>query len=289
MSRQIRSNVSERQAIVMSAWHVYAVPVHGWAGSSRVWDFVRWPDDWTVLPYELPGHGTRRDDNPAGAQSPFTIPAAGEDLADFIRRNVPSGERVLLIGHSMGGQFTLHVHVHHPELVAGEVVIDPALGARQAEIDGQPAMLEALRADAYGTIESFIQGAFSAYTSQRVREAIVADIRRADPRALADYYQSEYMDPESFGNWDPAIAMMKRRTKPTFGIYTTPARADFERASGTEDVAIWSGGHGHFLFLEDPVRFADEVVSWAISRGLYENVGAELRLVPTTSASTRLS
>ncbi|NEG88526.1 alpha/beta fold hydrolase [Bifidobacterium aerophilum] len=273
----------------MSVQQMYVIPVHGWAGSPRVWDFVSWPDDWTVLPYELPGHGTRRDDNPAGPDAPFTIPAAGEDLADFIRRNVPAGKRALLIGHSMGGQLTLHVHVHHPELVAGEVVIDPALGAKADEVAGQPVMLKALRDDACDTIESFIQGAFSAYTPQRMREAVVADIRRADPRALADYYQSEYMDPESFGNWDPAIAMMKRRTKPTLGIYTTPARADFERTAGTRDVSIWSGGHGHFLFLEDPVRFADEVVSWAISRGVYENVGAELRLVTAASTGTSLS
>lgn len=48
---------------------------------------------------------------------------------------------------------------------------------------------------------------------------------------------------------------------------------------------IWSGGHGHFMFLEDPVRFVDEVVSWAISRGLYGNAETELRLVPTASSA----
>ena len=101
---------------------------------------------------------------------------------------------------------------------------------------------------------------------------------------IADYFRSEYMDPESFGNRKPAVAMGLKRTKPTLGIYLTPARAGFERECGTADVEIWSGGHGHFMFLEDPVRFSDEVVSWAISRGLYENADAELRLVSAALA-----
>lgn len=105
------------------------------------------------------------------------------------------------------------------------------------------------------------------------------DIRRADAQALADYYQSEYMDPDSFGNRAPAIELGRKRTKPTLGIYTTPLRADFELVCGTADVSIWSGGHGHYMFLEDPVRCIDEVVSWAISRGLYKNAQEELKLV----------
>ncbi|MBT1172743.1 alpha/beta hydrolase [Bifidobacterium sp. MA2] len=267
----------------MSAQHVYTVLVHGWAGSPRVWNFIPWPDDWTVLPYTLPGHGVRRDETAAGAAQPdgWDIPSAAEDLAAFIRLNVPAGEKALLIGHSMGGQLTLYVHTHHPELVAGEVVLDPALGAESAEIAGQPAMLARLRADAYGTIEDFIQGAFSKFTPDDAREAVVADIRRSNAKALADYFESEYMLPGSFGNREPAVALMRRRTKPVLGIYTTPARADFERSSGTRDVEIWSGGHGHFMFLEDPVRFVDEVVSWAVCRGLYENAEAELKLVST--------
>lgn len=258
---------------IMESKQVYAVLIHGWAGSVRVWDRIGWPGDWTVLPYELPGHGSRRD------EGPWTIPGAGEDLAEFIRRNVPAGERAILIGHSMGGQLSLYVHVHYPELVAGEIVMDPALGAEDAEIAGQPTLLKALTDDAYGTTEGFIQGAFSPYTPQSVREMVVEDVRRTNPQAIADYFRSEYMDPESFGNRKPAVAMGLKRTKPTLGIYLTPARAEFERECGTADVEIWSGGHGHFMFLEDPVRFSDEVVSWAISRGLYENADAELRLV----------
>lgn len=155
----------------MSAQHVYAVLIHGWAGSPRVWNFVPWSQDWTVLPYTLPGHDERRDEGPC------TIPSAGEDLAAFIRCNVPSGEQVLLIGHSMGGQLTLCVHTHYPQLVAGEVVLDPALGVSEEEVAGQSAMLDNLRRDAYATIESFIHGAFSRFTSDKAKTVIMKDIR----------------------------------------------------------------------------------------------------------------
>jgi len=89
--------------------------------------------------------------------------------------------------------------------MAAEQTAEETLGAEDAEIAGQPTLLKALTDDAYGTTEGFIQGAFSPYTPQSVREMVVGDVRRTNPQAIADYFRSEYMDPESFGNRKPRL------------------------------------------------------------------------------------
>lgn len=57
---------------------MYAILIHGWAGSASVWNAIDWPDDWNTYAYTLPGHGDRRD------EGPWTIPAAAEDLAETL-------------------------------------------------------------------------------------------------------------------------------------------------------------------------------------------------------------
>lgn len=243
----------------------YVVLVHGWAGSPSVWNGIDWPADWNVHAYTLPGHADRRDDGP------FTIPSAAADLADYIRRVVPAGKQALLIAHSMGGQLSLAVHANHPELVAGEVVIDPAYGAmdEEAKPEYHERFLNVMREYPTDTVLDFIEGAHSPSIPDAVWNGVLDDVRRTNPQALVDYYVSEYLAPGAFGIYDATVPVASRRTKPTLGIYPGLGRALFERSCGTGDVTVWSGGHRHFLFLEDPRRFRDEVVGWAISRGLY--------------------
>ncbi|MBW3093336.1 alpha/beta hydrolase [Bifidobacterium sp. 82T10] len=253
----------------------YAVLVHGWAGSPRVWDGIDWPDDWNVHAYTLPGHGERRDDGP------WTIPSAAEDLADYIRNTVPAGKQALLIAHSMGGQLSLAVHANHPELVAGEVVIDPAYGAMGEEATRafHERFLERMSDDPTKAVLDFIEGAHSPAIPGDVWNGVLSDVHRTNPQALVDYYVSEYLAPGAFGVCDQTVPVARKRTKPTFGIYPGVERARFEQSCGTFDVTVWSGGHRHFLFLEDPRRFRDEVVGWALSRKLYVPSPAHLTAI----------
>ncbi|NMM94120.1 alpha/beta hydrolase [Bifidobacterium sp. DSM 109957] len=133
------------------------VLVHGWGSSPRTWEGIVWPEGWRILPYTLPGHGNRRD------EGSWTIPSASEDLVGFIRQSVPAGERVLLIGHSMGGQLTAMVQAQHPELVLGEVVIDPAYGGDDspAAVAQMMSQLEAMRSDPLGTLLQFSARCFN--------------------------------------------------------------------------------------------------------------------------------
>lgn len=254
-----------------------AILIHGWGGSPSTWDSVPFPADWMLHRYTLPGHGERF--NVEG----WTIPQAGEDLAAFVRDvrgrhcNVEEAadgsdgsgrEPVVLIAHSMGGQLSAWANANHPELIDGEVVIDPAYNGTDAVEDlvSMRATLAALRADARGTMREFVQGARSQYLPDKDFEAVLADIDRTNPKALADYYSSEYLEAGSFGLMSHVCEVTGRRSKPVLGFYTSPARAKAEHACNPKGMPVathvWTGGHGHFMHLEDPRRFADETADW---------------------------
>lgn len=219
-----------------------------------------------MVDYTVPGHAARIDDGP------WTIPAACEDLACFIRRSVPDGQRVLLVAHSMGGQLSALVNAHYPDLICGEVVVDPAYGGSDAEGDHAPALLDRLRGDAHGTMEDFVQGAFSDFLPRSARETILDDIYRTNPVALADFYASEYLDRGAFGLLRHTAEVTGLRTKPVLGIYASQVRGRMERSVDPGqlpvDISVWQGGHGHFLHMEDPSRFADDVDAFVDHYGL---------------------
>lgn len=252
-----------------------AILIHGWGGTPSTWDNVPFPADWTLHRYTLPGHGERF--NVEG----WTIPQAGEDLAAFVRDvrerhcNVEEGanggsgrEPVVLIAHSMGGQLSAWVNANHPELIDGEVVIDPAYNGTDTpeDIASMQGTLAELRADALGTMHEFVQGAKSPYLSDGAFDNIVADIDRTNPVALADYYSSEYLEKGSFGLMSHVREVTARRSKPVLGFYTIEARAKAEHACDPKGLPVathvWTGGHGHFMHLEEPRRFADETADW---------------------------
>ena len=236
----------------------YVVTVHGWGGSKRSFDTVHWPESMQVLPYEMPGHGERRD------EGFWTIPYTAEDLARYIERTAVLPIPVIVVAHSMGGQLSMLRNANHPDLLDMEVVIDPAYGAddEPADLSGHRDVLARLRERPYETMLEFVQGARSPYLREADYRSIISDVRRANGQALADYYWSEYLAPDQIGLMTQTVAMAARRTKPSFGIYRTEDRARFELGLGSRDAVAWGAEHGHYLQLEEPERLASTVADW---------------------------
>lgn len=244
----------------------YVVLVHGWGGSAQAWSGVEWPERWRPLAYELPGHGHRRADRP------FTIRYAAEGLAEFIRTHVEANRPVIVVAHSMGGQLSLLLNAEHPELLDGEVVIDPAYGAPDTpeEVAQHRQDLDDLREHPYGTMLRFLHGAFSEHLPEAARESIFVDVGRTDPQSLADYYFDEYLSDAQIGLYPATKLVAARRTRPVLGIYRTPDRAameeDLNRGHQPCRTEAWGADHGHYLQLEDPGRLVRSVVEWAGER-----------------------
>lgn len=77
-----------------------------------------------VLAVDLPGFG---DSPEPGSET--TLEETGERVAQFIQAEAPG--RVILVGHSMGTQIVAEVALHHPDLVAGLVLIAPTVNRHE--------------------------------------------------------------------------------------------------------------------------------------------------------------
>jgi len=94
--------------------------VHGWAGAAADWERLlpALPPGLRSFAVDLPGFGL--SDKP---DAPYDIPFFLDVLRSFLAAHGLS--RVVLVGHSMGGQIAVHFTVRFPGLVEKVVLIDP--------------------------------------------------------------------------------------------------------------------------------------------------------------------
>lgn len=230
------------------------VLVHGWGGSARAWDpFIPlWPKRWSVRAFDLPGCGKRAD------EGPWTVSHATADLIEVLDHEPAPA---ILVGHSMGGQVTALLHGTRPDLVRAEVVIDPAYGRPDSAVQDVEAWWHQVLASGTAVVERFMDGAFVERTDAQMRARILDGVAATPPAVLASYLHSEYLADNAVGFETPARDLLRLRTKPTLGIYSTRAGAAFERSAGGAVVDIWAN-HGHFLHLESPRRFTRTLDDW---------------------------
>lgn len=241
------------------------VLVHGWAGSAQSWAPVvrsladRNPGR-SVLPVALPGS--------PGARNGFdrTIAGAVATVVDAVRG---LDRAVVLVGHSMGAQVTLLAAARLGDAVLGEVVVDPAYGAAESSRAGMSEWASEIESDGHAAVRTFFESALGQNLAQVDADRILADLSATEPADIASYLRSEYLEPGSIGLDPDTRLAAAHRTRPVLAIHSSAAAADYEEglpAPAGSRVERWPG-HGHFLHLEDPYRFAESIrsvtASWA--------------------------
>jgi lipase len=125
---------------VTDALHVYRygpprpaeiLAIHGLTGHGRRWETLATGQlpEFSVLAPDLIGHGR------STWAAPWTLDANVAALAELL--DAEGGDPVLVVGHSFGGAVALNLAAARPDLVAGLVLLDPAValdGAWMAEI-----------------------------------------------------------------------------------------------------------------------------------------------------------
>lgn len=238
------------------------VLVHGWAGSAESWRPVA-----EVL-------ADRTGADPVLARLPCS-PGAAEgreptisSSADLVGEllSATAGPAVL-VGHSMGAQVTLLAHSRSPQLVLGEVVIDPAYGAPTSTRDEMSDWAARIESIGHAAVEEFFGDAVGSSLDPALAERIRADMRATPASAIASYLRSEYTDADALGLMDATIRAVSARQRPVLAIHSREDAARREeslpRPAGSR-VQHWPG-FGHFLHLQDPERFADSLLAFAVS------------------------
>jgi lipase len=95
--------------------------IHGLTGHGRRWEHLatRHLSGVALVAPDLLGHGR------SPWRAPWTIDANAAALVSILA-DVP--EPVVVVGHSFGGAIALHLAAIRPDLVAGLVLLDPAVG-----------------------------------------------------------------------------------------------------------------------------------------------------------------
>jgi pimeloyl-ACP methyl ester carboxylesterase len=95
-----------------------AVAVHGITASAMAWSVAAraMPREWTLVAPDLGGRGASAD-----LPGPYGLDRHTDDICTLARSR---GEKVVLVGHSMGAYVALLSAAAHPELFSRLILID---------------------------------------------------------------------------------------------------------------------------------------------------------------------
>ena len=222
------------------------VLVHCWTCDRTFWraQVARLARNHQVVTLDLAGHGrsgrTRKD---------YTMEAFGQDVkavADELKL-----DRMVLVGHSMGGAVILEAAKRLGDRVVGLVPIDTLLDVEQASDPQETdAVMAKMRADYKGETTAFIrQYLLAPTTPPTVADRILAQTTT---------FPSEIAISALRNNWNykaaPAFDAIKVPIVAVNGD-RFPTNFDANRRHAPQFDALIMKGVGHYPMLEDPARF----------------------------------
>ncbi len=224
------------------------VLVHCWTCDRGFWrgQVPRLAKSRQVVTLDLAGHGrsgrTRKD---------YTMEAFGEDVkavADALRL-----DRMVLVGHSMGGAVILEAAKRLGGRVAGLVPIDTLLDVEQpSDPKETDAVMAKMRADYKGETTAFIrQYLLATTTPPAVADRVLTQTTTFPPDIAISALRN---------NWNYRAAPAFEAVKvPIVAVNGDRFPTNFEanrRHAPLFDALIMKGV-GHYPMLEDPARFGD--------------------------------
>ena len=219
--------------------------VHGWSCDRSYWAAQVGPFSrrHKVVTIDLAGHGESGLD-----RREWTIAAFGDDVAAVVKRL--DLKRVVLIGHSMGGDVVVEAARRLPGRVAGMVWVDVYKTlAKPRTPEEIRSFIAPFRADFVETTRSFVRGLFPATADQALVERVAADMSSEPPAialaALESSFSHDREIPKALRDLHLPVVAINPDNRPT-------DLASMKR-NGVEVVIM--PGVGHFLMMEDPERF----------------------------------
>ena len=219
--------------------------VHGWSCDRGYWEGQLQPfsQQFKVVAVDLAGHG----ESGLGRETQ-TMAAFGGDVAAVVEKL--RLERIILIGHSMGGDVIVEAARRLSGRVAGLIWVDTykKLGTPRTPEQIQ-ALAAPFHADFVATTRAFVRGMFPPSADRSLVERVAADMSAAPPAVAVGALESAI----SFDREIPRA--LQELNLPVVAInpdYQPTDIASMERY-GVEVVLM--PGVGHFLMMEDPERF----------------------------------
>lgn len=223
--------------------------VHGWSCDSRYFREQAKPfsEKYRVVLIDLAGHGH------SGAGRPeYTMESFGEDVRAVT--DAVGAEKVILIGHSMGGQVIAEAAALMPGRVIGLIGIDTLEDVEyrmtEKELDE---WMAPLREDFVKGARKFVADMFSPETDSSLKEWILSDMTAA-PSAVAVSAMKTMVSQYITG--DAAVVFDKTRI-PVVSVNGDKWPINFEgnrRHMFSYDAIVMKNAD-HFLMMDKPAEF----------------------------------
>lgn len=226
------------------------VLVHGWSCDQTYWreQVTALADSFTIVTLDLAGHGasglTRTD---------YTIPAFGADVAAVVA--ALDLHNVYLVGHSMGGSVIIEAARMLPDRVVGLIGIDTLQEVgyhfTPDQVNG---FLQPMKNDFSGVTTQFVGSMFPAGADTALVRQISSDMASAPPEAAISAMRNLLLH-----DLRPTLNEL---SVPLWCLDSDQNPIDFQgwKFYRPGYTAVVMQGVGHFLFLERPTEFNEELL-----------------------------
>jgi len=219
--------------------------VHGWSCDRSYFrhQLESFANRYTVVSLDLAGHG----ESTQGREN-STIALFGADVAAVVRKL--DLKRVVLVGHSMGGDVVVEAARLLKGRVVGLIWVDDYkdLGPPSPDADIE-AFAAQFRADFPGMTNKVVRSLFRADADPALVDRIASDMASAPPQVGASSIESSFKYAKEIPG---ALAELKL---PVIAINADNGPTDVASLAKHGVKAVVMPGVGHFLMLEDPKRF----------------------------------
>jgi pimeloyl-ACP methyl ester carboxylesterase len=219
--------------------------VHGWSCDRSYWkkQAGTFSKDFKVVTIDLGGHG----ESGPGRKS-WTMEAFGSDVAAVIKKLAL--KKVILVGHSMGGDVIAEAARQLQGIVIGLIMVDTykKLGAGRTpeEVD---AFISKLKPDFKDSTREFVKHMFGAGADSSLINWVASDMSSAPPAIALDALDHAF----SYSRQMPHT--LDQIKLPVIAINSDNSPTDIESMKRHGVQVMIMQNVGHFLMMEDPDRF----------------------------------
>lgn len=223
--------------------------IHGWSCSRSFWRHQLYDlaDDYRIFAIDLPGHG----DSDTQRQE-WSVETLGADVAAVIED--ADLDRVILVGHSMGGPVALAAAALAPERVIGVIGVDTLHNVEfrlpEEAIEG---LIGQFERDFDATLEMLVSGMLPPETDASLVTWITDEMLSADPEIAIPLFDAvvRFDQAAALGAAGVPVRCINAAPRPGAGM---PTAVETNRSYADFDVVLMEGV-GHFPMLEQPEEF----------------------------------
>jgi len=218
--------------------------IHGWTCRRVYWapQIEYFSTHYQVMAADLPGHG----DSDSGSRTDWGLATFARDIETCVRS--VGAERVILIGHSMGGAVALETARRLGKTAIGVVLVDTfAVDYGYLPPEAVQAFAASFADDFPAAMAYLIEQTSTAATPPALKERLIREMAASDPAWALPVWRGLLA-------WDPRPAFEELQV-PIHAVNgaSVPESAREHCAPFVTEVLI--PGAGHFLHMESPDEF----------------------------------